>query len=307
MTTSAIELQGLTKSFGRGAQRITAVDGVDLAVSAGEVLALLGPNGAGKTTTIDMILGLTTPDSGTATVMGRTPRAAVLDGAVSAVLQTGGVLADLRVGETVRLIASTFATHAPVEDVMERAGITHLAARRVSKCSGGEQQRLRFALALLPEPDLLILDEPTAGMDVSTRREFWAAMRQEAEHGKTVIFATHYLEEASGFADRIVMMARGRVVADGPTPQIRAAAGGRTITVDLPQESYAEGLRQISGHPGVTHVEPANGTAGRVRIHSTDSDAVALLLLGDLGGSGLEVTAGSLDDAFVTLTQGALR
>ncbi|MDO5503743.1 MAG: ABC transporter ATP-binding protein, partial [Actinomycetia bacterium] len=220
MTTSRqesapmIEVRDLTKTFGRS-DKVSAVDGIDLTIRAGEIVALLGPNGAGKTTTIDMILGLTAPTSGTVSVLGRRPRQAILDGQVSAVLQTGGLLADLKVEETVRLIASTFDRHADIADVMERAGITHLARRRVSKCSGGEQQRLRFALALLPEPELLILDEPTAGMDVTTRREFWSAMHAEAERGRTIIFATHYLEEASEFADRIVMMAEGRIVADG--------------------------------------------------------------------------------------------
>lgn len=304
LTPPMIELRQVTKTFRRLGTTVTAVDRIDLDIHTGEVLALLGPNGAGKTTTIDMILGLTLPSAGTVRVLGRDPRQAVLGGLVSAVLQTGGLLADLKVGETVRLIASTFPTHAPVEDVMERAGIIHLAQRRVSKCSGGEQQRLRFALALLPEPDLLILDEPTAGMDVSARREFWAAMHDEARRGKTVIFATHYLEEAGEFADRIVMMAGGRIVADGPTEQIRATAAGRTLTVALPTVA----VDRLRSHPAVTAVSPLNGSTDRVRVHSTDSDAVAALLLTELGGTDLEISAGSLDDAFITLTaEGALR
>ena len=303
MNTPLIEL---TKTFRSEGEQIRAVDGVDLDIRPGEVVALLGPNGAGKTTTIDMILGLTAPSGGELRVMGRAPRQAVLDGKISAVLQTGGLLADLKVKETVRLIASTFTDHAPIGDVMERAGITHLADRRVSKCSGGEQQRLRFALALLPEPELLILDEPTAGMDVTTRREFWAAMHEEASRGKTVIFATHYLEEASEFADRIVMMARGRIVADGPTEQIRATAAGRIVTADLPTDTAAVCLARLRALPAVSSVEEMTAGADtvrtRVRIRSTDSDAVAALLLTELEASNLEITAGSLDDAFVALT-----
>ena len=118
---------------------------------------------------------------------------------------------------------------------MTRAGIMSLATRKVSKCSGGEQQRLRFALALLPDPDLLVLDEPTAGMDVAARREFWATMQADADAGRTVVFATHYLEEADAFADRIVLMARGHVVADGSTAEIRARASGRTVSADVPE------------------------------------------------------------------------
>lgn len=295
-----IRITEVHKTFRTPNGLLTAVDGIDLTVHSGEVLALLGPNGAGKTTTIDMILGLTRPSSGTVEVLGGEPRSAVVAGRVSAVLQTGGLLADLRARETVSLIASTFASPADVDEVMERAGILHLADRRVSRLSGGEQQRLRFALALLPEPDLLILDEPTAGMDVGARREFWTTMHCEADRGRTVIFATHYLEEAEEFADRIVMMVQGRVVADGPTSEIRAGANGRTVSVELPLDSLDQALARLRSYPAVTAVEPVGLT--RVRIRSTDSDAVARAVLTELGGTNLEVTAGSLDDAFLTLT-----
>ena len=153
-TARAIDLRGLTKSFGP----VRAVDGLDLQVEAGEVLAFLGPNGAGKTTTIDLLLGFARPDSGTVSVFGLAPRDAIAAGKVSAVLQTGGLLKDLTVAETVLLTASLFATSRPVDEVLERAGIAAIRDRRVGSCSGGEQQRLRFALALLPDPDLLILD-----------------------------------------------------------------------------------------------------------------------------------------------------
>ncbi|MGA8044977.1 MAG: ABC transporter ATP-binding protein [Dermatophilaceae bacterium] len=296
-----IHLTEVSKTFRTPDGFMTAVDGIDLTVAHGEVLALLGPNGAGKTTTIDMVLGLTQPSSGTIEVLGDSPRSAVLAGRVSAVLQTGGLLADLRTRETVRLIASTFDSPCDVDEVMERAGILHLADRRVSKLSGGEQQRLRFALALIPEPDLLILDEPTAGMDVGARREFWSTMHCEAARGRTVIFATHYLEEAEEFADRIVMMSEGRIVADGPTSEVRAVANGRTVTVELPLASLDDTLARLRSHPAVTAVEPAGGLS-RFRIRSTDSDAVARAVLTELGGTDLEVTAGSLDDAFLTLT-----
>ena len=213
---------------------------MDLAVHRGEVVALLGPNGAGKTTTLDMVLGLAVPSAGTVTVLGAAARAAVRAGRVSAVLQTGGLLGDLTVRETVRFVASTFTATgratAPVDDVLERAGVARLGDRLVARCSGGEQQRLRFALALLPDPDLLVLDEPTAGMDVDARREFWATMHAEAARGRTVVFATHYLEEADSFARRIVLMADGRVVADGSVEEVRARATGRTVTADLVDE-----------------------------------------------------------------------
>ncbi len=300
MPIPAIQARGLVKQFRRpGDVPIRAVDGLDLTVPAGQIVAFLGPNGAGKTTTLDMLLGLTIPDSGTATVVGMAPRAAVLAGRVSAVLQTGGLLADLTVAETVRLISSTFEHSRPVAEVMAKAGISGLADRRVSKCSGGEQQRLRFALALLPDPALLILDEPTAGMDVAARHEFWDTMRADTASGRTVVFATHYLEEADSFAERIVMVSRGRVVADGTTSEIRSKSSGRTISAEIPDAGADSWLARVRAVPGVGGVTERGR---RVEIAAADTDAVALVLLRDLGARHLEIAAPTLDSAFLTLT-----
>lgn len=296
----AISLTGVTKSFRPvGRPRVDAVNGVDLRIGRGEIVAFLGPNGAGKTTTLDMVLGLTDPTDGDVKVYGRPAREAVLNGRVSAVLQSGGLLHDLSVRETVTVIASTYRSPQPVEEVLERAGLTAIAKRRVSKCSGGEQQRLRFALALLPDPDLLILDEPTAGMDVGARHEFWATMRREVSSGRTVVFATHYLEEADTFAERIVMIARGRVVADGATAEIRARATGRTVAASVPLDRVADVVARLNALP---EVSSASAAGDRITVHTADSDAVARLLLTELGGTGLEITTGSLDDAFLALT-----
>ncbi|WP_420111219.1 ATP-binding cassette domain-containing protein [Pseudactinotalea sp.] len=300
--TPALELAGVTKTFRPvGGTPVEAVRGIDLTIGRGEIVAFLGPNGAGKTTTLDMALGLTEPTSGSISVYGKGARAAVLDGRVSAVLQSGGLLHDLSVRETVQVVASAYRKAQPVDHVIERAGISALAKRRVSKCSGGEQQRLRFALALLPNPDLLILDEPTAGMDVGARHEFWATMRAEVSEGRTVVFATHYLEEADTFAERIVMVARGEVVADGATKDIRARATGRTITATLTPEGRDPAVERLRSLPQVSEVHT---TGDRVSVHAGDSDAVALLLLSELGGTNLEITTGSLDDAFLALTSG---
>lgn len=297
--TPAVELTQLTRTFSSAGAPVQAVRGIDLTVSRGEVVAVLGPNGAGKTTTLDLVLGLTAPTSGNVRVLGRSPREAVRAGRVSAVLQTGGLLRDLTVRETVRMIASTYAVHAPVEDVLTRANLTGLESRKVSTCSGGEQQRLRFALALLPDPDLLILDEPTAGMDVSSRRAFWDAMRVEAAEGRTVLFATHYLEEADDFADRIVLLSGGLVVADGPTDVIRARATGRTVAARVDLDDATEVAARLRRLPGVHDVHLDRD---RLTVLSSDPDGVARALLTTLGARDLEITTGSLESAFVALT-----
>src|SRR3954454_15837053 len=241
----AIALRGLTKRFGS----VTAVDGLDLTIEPGEIVAFLGPNGAGKTTTIDMVLGLSQPDVGSVEVYGRAPRTAVAHGLVSAVMQTGGLLKELTVRETLELTAALFAHTRPVAEVLDRAGIAEIADRRVGKCSGGQQQRLRFAMALLPEPELLILDEPTTGMDVEGRREFWGAIRTDADQGRTVLFATHYLEEADAYADRIVLVSAGRVVADGPAAEIKAMSAGRLVGATWlgAEPADAAGLYDLDG------------------------------------------------------------
>lgn len=303
MTTTpapALRLSRLTKSFrAAGGETVTAVAGIDLRVDRGEVVALLGPNGAGKTTTLDMVLGLTAPTGGSVAVLDQPPRRAVADGRISAVLQTGGLLRDLTLRETVQMVASVYPRHAGVDEVIARAGLTRLAGRRVAKASGGEQQRLRFALALLPDPDLLVLDEPTAGMDVSARHEFWDAMAAEARSGRTIVFATHYLQEADAFAQRIVMLAGGRVVADGTRDEVRARASGRTVSAALPPAELAATEHRLRALPGVAQVQ-AEG--GRVQVICQDSDAVARALLVDLGGRDLEVSTGSLDAAFLAIT-----
>jgi len=287
----AVDLASVHKNFGS----VHAVRGVDLAITSGEIVALLGPNGAGKTTTIDMILGLSRPSAGEVSVFGMQPRQAISRGLISAVMQTGGLLKDLTVAETVQYTGSLFASSEPPGEVLRRAGITEIADRRVAKCSGGEQQRLRFAMALLSDPELLILDEPTTGMDVDGRRNFWAAIREDAAKGRTVLFATHYLEEADAYADRIVLLAHGQIVADGTAAQIKALSAGRTVRVTLP-DADARQLRQV---PGVDSVE-LRGDA--VLIHASDSDAVARYLLNSTPARDMEITARGIEDAFLALT-----
>lgn len=288
---AAIDARGVVKTFGS----VHAVRGVDLRVQPGEIVAFLGPNGAGKTTTIDMILGLTSPDSGSISVFGHTPRGAVSRGLVSAVLQTGGLLKDLTVRETVELTASLFAEKRPVDEALERAGIRDLANRRVGLCSGGEQQRLRFAMALVSDPALLILDEPTTGMDVEARRSFWNAIRTDAARGRTVMFATHYLDEADEYADRIVLMRSGQIVADGTTAEIKNLVSGRVVQATIPDAD----ITALASLPGVDSVEAAGE---RVTLHTRDSDALARQLLTSTAARDLEITAQNLESVFVALT-----
>jgi ABC-2 type transport system ATP-binding protein len=290
--TFAVDLDGVTKRFGT----VTAVDGLRLRIRPGEVVALLGPNGAGKTTTVDMVLGLTQPTEGTVQVYGHRPHDAVALGLVSAVMQSGGLLKDYTVEETVRLTAVLFGRPASaVGQALDRAGIADIGKRLVGKCSGGQQQRLRFAMALLPDPELLILDEPTTGMDVSGRHDFWQAIRRDAQGGRTVIFATHYLEEADAYADRVVFVRRGRIVADGTAAEVKALAAGRTVRATLPGADPAQ-LRSIAG------VDTAEVRGDTILLHGRDTDAIARHLLTATAARDLEITSRNLEEAFLTLT-----
>ncbi|AJW38516.1 Methionine ABC transporter ATP-binding protein [Rhodococcus sp. B7740] len=290
-TTKAVELRNVTKTYGS----VRAVDGLSLSIEPGEVVAFLGPNGAGKTTTIDMMLGLATPTTGSVSVFGGTPADAIAQGRISAVMQTGGLLRDLTVRETVELTSALFARTRSVKEVLTRAGIADIGHRRVAKCSGGQQQRLRFALALLPDPDLLVLDEPTTGMDVEGRRDFWNAIRQDASTGRTVLFATHYLDEADAYADRIVLVRHGKIVADGSAAEVKNLAAGRTVTATLPGVDQSV----LLALPGVDRVDTRGD---KVIVHGRDSDAVARYLLNDAHATDLEIVSRNLEDAFLALT-----
>lgn len=292
--TAAIRMQGLRRRFGQ----VNAVDGIDLEIRQGEVVAFLGPNGAGKTTTLDMALGLGEPDAGSVEVMGMTPRQAVERGLISAVMQTGGLLKEITVKETLELVASFYAAPRPVAECLRRAGLDAIAGRRVGKCSGGEQQRLRFALSLLPDPAVLILDEPTAGMDATVRRAFWNDIAADARRGRTVVFATHYLEEAEMYAERIVLVRSGRIVADGTTAEVTASTTGRQVKATWPGAG-AEDLDALRRLPGVTGTEQRGH---QVRVTTDDSDAVARHLLVHTGATDLEIASRGLEDAFLALT-----
>ncbi len=290
MTTSAIRWTGVTKRFGA----VTAVDDLTLAIEPGEVVALLGPNGAGKTTTIDLALGLGSPTTGAAELFGLPPRRAIVAGRVGAMLQGGALLPDLTVAQCVALVAAAHRRPSGVGPALERAGATGIASRRVSRLSGGETQRARFAVAIVSDPDLLVLDEPTAAMDVEARHLFWSSMRELTASGRTVVFATHYLDEADAFADRVVILQAGRVVADGTPAEVKAVVAGRTISFTTHADAPLAAL------PAVTSVE-RRGT--RVTLTSADSDATLRALLATWPDArDVLVSARTMDDAFLALT-----
>jgi len=291
-----IRLASLAKTFQSPQGPVRAVRGIDLDIAPGETVALLGPNGAGKSTTIEMLLGLTRPDAGTVSVFGLAPERAVDEGNVGAMLQTGSLIRDLSVGELVAMIASLYPEPLDVHDALELAGIDSLAGRRTQKLSGGETQRARFAVAIVADPELLVLDEPTVAMDVESRRAFWSAMRAFVARDKTVLFATHYLEEADAYADRVVLMAAGTIVADGPPTEIKAMVGSRRIRATLPGADPA----MLAALPGVTDVD-LRGEA--ISLVCSDSD-VALRALLDASPDvrDIEVTGAGLEEAFVQLT-----
>jgi ABC-2 type transport system ATP-binding protein len=295
-TGTGIRLQGLTKTFKSPQGAIRAVRGIDVSIAPGETVALLGPNGAGKSTTIDMMLGLSKPDAGTISVFGRSPHDAVDAGLVGAMLQTGQLIRDLSVRELVAMMAALYPDPMDVGDALELTGLKDIALQRTQKLSGGQTQRVRFAVAIVCNPDLLILDEPTVAMDVEGRREFWTIMREFAARGKTVLFATHYLEEADANADRAILMAHGRIVADGPTTEIKARVGRRTLRATLPDVDPTN----LGALPGAVSAD-RHGDA--VILSCSDSDQTIRALLAEYPqAKDIEIVGAGLEAAFLELT-----
>ncbi|MFJ5264115.1 ABC transporter ATP-binding protein [Streptomyces sp. NPDC088387] len=292
-TTPVVGFDRVSKTYGD----VRAVDGLTFALHPGETVALLGPNGAGKSTTLDLLLGLKRADTGTVRVLGDGPREAIVAGRVGAMLQSGGLMDEVTVRELVRLACALHPRPHPVTDVLARAGVTQIADRKVNKLSGGQAQRVRFALATAGDSDLIVLDEPTTGMDVTTRQAFWATMREQAAQGRTVLFATHYLEEADAIADRVLVLHRGRLLADGTAAEIKAKAGARRISFDLEGPVDRAALDTL---PALSALDVSGQT---VRIRSTDADATVHALYG-LGvyPRNLEVAGLGLEQAFLTLT-----
>jgi ABC-2 type transport system ATP-binding protein len=290
----AVAFSGAVLRYGA----VRAVDRLDLDIRAGETVALLGRNGAGKSSTLNLLLGLAPPTEGTVRLFGGVPEAAVRRGRVGAMLQDGQPLTRVTVRELVAFVAGCYPDPMPVAEALALAGLREFANRRVDRLSGGQAQRVRFAVAIAGAPDLLVLDEPTAALDVEARRVFWTSMRAYAGRGHTVLFSTHYLEEADDNADRIVVLDSGRVVADGTGAEVKRTVSGSVVSFDLAGRP-ADGLELL---PGVTSAEVRGG---RAVLRCADSDAAVLALARAGLVRGLEVAPASLEDAFLSLTSAA--
>jgi ABC-2 type transport system ATP-binding protein len=285
------ELQAVTKKYGA----VTALDGVTLSLQPKRVTALLGPNGAGKTTAVKLLLGLTRATAGRVALFGQEPRSLAARRRTGVMLQISKVPETLKVREHVRLFCSYYPAPMPVDDALAAAGLASVADRKFGELSGGQRQRVLFALAICGNPDLLFLDEPTVGLDVESRRAFWQEVRRIAQRGCSILLTTHYLEEADALADRVVVLNRGVIVADGAPHELKALAASRKVRCNTSLASA-----QVAALPGVKSVRH-DGAA--MEILTNDAERLARdLLLHDASLSGLEITGAGLEEAFLTLT-----
>ena len=297
-TDALLTLEGVSKIYGD----LHALDNVSLEIPRGQWVSIVGPSGSGKTTLMNIVGAMDTATKGTVMLDGHDISDLTADEltevrcrTIGLVFQQFHLIGHLTALENI-MVAQYYHSMPDEKEALEaldRVGLADRATHLPRQLSGGEQQRLRFALALLPDPDLLILDEPTAGMDVRARRDFWREIRAEAQAGRTILFATHYLDEVDEFADRVILIKEGRVIADDTADAIRTTAGGCTVSAEL-----TPGTLDRIGLAGTRLLEERSG---RTYLHNPDSDALTRRLL-ELGGRGIRVVPRSLDDAFLALT-----
>jgi ABC-2 type transport system ATP-binding protein len=291
ITENVVSLKGVTKTYGS----VHAVNGIDMEIKHGEIVALLGPNGAGKTTTISMMLGLLLPTTGTIEMFDMSPVAAIRRGRVGAMLQEGKLMSGVRIGEFIDFVRSLHHAPLPKAELLELAGLQGLEKRRIDRLSGGQTQRVRFAMAIAGAPKMLMLDEPTAAMDVEARREFWTSMHAYAARGNTILFATHYLEEAEDSASRLIIIAQGKIIVDGTVQEIQARYGE-------PRVSFTRQNEVQNGFVHLPGVRQYNIEGERVTLHTSDADAtVRALVNGDIPWNNLEVKSNDLEETFIRL------
>jgi ABC-2 type transport system ATP-binding protein len=293
MSDPIVSLSNVTRRFAK----VTAVEGLSLDIHPAETVALLGPNGAGKTTALELMLGLLRPDAGRVSIFGGSPTDAIASGRVAAMLQEGDLPPGAKVAELVDLVRGLYPRPLPLPDALSLGDVEEIADRRVERLSGGQRQRVRLAVALAGGPELLVLDEPTAAMDVAARRTFWSGAGGYVSDGRSFLFATHRLEEAEEVADRVGVMARGRLVADGSLDDVRAIARRRGA---VSFRANGTPIEMLAGLPAVEEIAIARG---RVTLHTADPEGTVRALFERAPQvEGLEVTAPRLEDAFLALT-----
>jgi len=285
-------LKNASKRYGQ----IEAVSNLSLDIYAGEVVALLGPNGAGKTTSVSMLLGLVKASSGQALLFGKDPQALESRMRTGVMLQLSGIPDTLKVKEHIELYSAYYPNPLSLKEVLELSGLGGLENRWYGKLSGGQKQRLHLALAMCGNPDLVFLDEPTTGLDVASRRALWQQVRGFIGKGRTVVLTTHYLEEADALADRIIVINKGKVIAEGSPTDIKAKTAGRKIRIVTSLQE-----KEIAQMQGVISIKK-EGAAIEILVTQAER-VVSELLQRDVTATGLEVTSAGLEDAFLALTE----
>ena len=290
----AIEIKNVSKQY----QNKKAVDNLSLTIEEGSIVALLGPNGAGKSTTINMILGLTEPTSGQIQLLGKSPKEKSVRNKIGAMLQEVSVIDGLKVRETIDLFRSYYSNPLSTNELLKISNLEADQNKFASDLSGGQKRRLGFALALAGNPDVLFLDEPTVGMDITSRQIFWETIRSFAGSGKTIILTTHYLEEADNLADRVVVINQGKIIADGTLDEIKASTGMQHVSFTIGENVTSDELLRL---PGVTDVQQ---TGRRVKVYGANTDQILFSVIrNNFDVSDIETHKSGLEDAFQSLIE----
>ena len=284
-------LENVTRRFGD----VTALDNVSLEIDAGRIVGLLGPNGAGKSTLLSLLQGQRRPTSGTVELLGGNPTVASSRRALGVTPQETALPPVLRVGEVIDLVSAHFENPMTKHEIAEEFGFSDLLRRQTGSLSGGQKRRISVALAFVSRPKLVLLDEPTTGLDVDARRTLWEAVRRQHEGGATVVVTSHYLEEIEALAQRVVVMHEGRVLADGDLADVIGQVGGRMLRISTPTPEA------VSALPGVVDSRPEDDGSHTFFVHDADATVVDLVRA-NIAFSGLGVRSATLEEAFLTLT-----